>query len=168
MDIALTETERQSLERAAAAERRVRVWRRSRAGLLLGEGQAPEAVARLLDCRRASVDGGAAAWRHDGLPGLAGRPPGGGVVRLDERAGPLLEELLAADLQARGHQATGWTVPLLRGELAAIGIVAGDRTIRRALPRVGWRWQRPKFVLGRPDPAYAEQRGPSSPTPKPW
>jgi transposase len=168
MDIALTETERQSLEGAAAAERRVRVWRRYRAVLLLGEGQAPEAVARLLDCSRSSVYGWAAAWRQHGLPGLAGQPPGGGVARLDERAGPVLETLLAADPQERGHQATGWTVPLLRSELAAAGVVAGERTIRRALHRLGWRWKRPKFILGRPDPAYVEKRGPSSIKPKPW
>jgi transposase len=72
-----------------------------------------------------------------------------------------LEALLAADPQARGHHATGWTVPLLRSELTAAGIVAEERTIRRALHRLGWRWKRPKFVLGRPDPAYVEKRGPS-------
>jgi transposase len=81
------------------------------------------------------------------------------VARLEQRAGPLLEELLAADPQAHGRHATGWTVPLLRTELAAAGIVAGERTIRRALHRLGWRWKRPKFVLGRPDPAYAEKKG---------
>jgi transposase len=121
----------------------------------------PEAVAAMLGCSRSSVYGWAAAWRRDGLPGLAGRPPGGGAARLEERAGPLLEELLAADPQTRGHQATGWTVPLLRTELATAGVVAGERTIRRALHRLGWRWKRPKFVLGRPDPAYAEKKGPS-------
>jgi transposase len=89
------------------------------------------------------------------------------VARLEERAGSALEDLLAADPQARGHQATGWTVPLLRTELAAAGVVAGERTIRRALHRLGWRWKRPKFVLGRPDPAYAEKKGRSSRRPQP-
>jgi transposase len=163
MEIVLNEAERRALERATATERRVRVWRRYRAVLLLGEGQLPEAVAAVLGCSRSSVYGWAATWRQHGLPGLVGRPPGGGVARLEDRAGPLLEELLAADPQTRGHQATGWTVPLLRTELAAAGMVAGERTIRRALHRLGWRWKRPKFVLGRPDPADAEKRGPSSP-----
>jgi transposase len=144
-----------------ATERRVRVWRRYRAVLLLGDGHPPEGVAQLLGCSRSSVYGWATTWRRAGLPGLAGQPPGGGVVRLEERAGPLLEAALAADPQARGHHATGWTVPLLRTELAAAGIVTGERTIRRALHRLGWRWKRPKFVLGRPDPAYAEKKGPS-------
>jgi transposase len=52
-------------------------------------------------------------------------------------------------------------VPLLRAELAAAGHAAGERTIRRALHRLGWRWKRPKYVLGRPDPAYGEKKPPS-------
>jgi transposase len=167
MEIVLTALERRALAQAAATERRVRVWRRYRAVLLLAGGGRPEAVAAALGCSRASVYGWAATWRQHGLPGLAGRPPGGGVARLEERAGALLEETLGADPQARGHHATGWTVPLLRSELAAAGIVASERTIRRALHRLGWRWKRPKFVLGRPDPAYAEKKGPSSPQPRP-
>lgn len=155
----LTADDRFALEAAAAAERRVRVWRRYRAVLLLGEGRAAPEVAGLLGCSASSVYGWAAAWRASGLAGLAGKAPGGGPARLEERAGELLGALLAADPQARGHSATGWTVPLLRGELAAAGAAAGDRTVRRALHRLGWRWKRPKFVLGRPDPAYAEKRG---------
>lgn len=159
MEIALGPRERADLEAAAAAERRVRAWRRCRAVLLLAEGQRPEAVAAALGCSRASVYGWAAAWRRAGLAGLRGRPHGGGVERLDERAGPLLEDLLGQDPQARGHQATGWTVPLLRAEPAAAGIAAGERTVRRALHRLGYRWKRPRFVLGRPDPAYERKRG---------
>lgn len=162
MEIVLSSQERSALEQAAATERRVRVWRRYRAVLLLGEGQRPEAVALLLGCSRSSVYGWAAAWRDRGLAGLRGGAHGGGPAPLVERAGPLLEELLVTDPQAHGHHATGWTVPLLRTALATAGVVAGERTIRRALHRLGWRWKRPKFVLGRPDPAYAEKKGASS------
>lgn len=161
MELELTEEDRAALEAAAAGERRARVWRRYRAVLLVGAGQPPPAVARALGCSPSSVYGWAAAWRRAGLAGLRGRPPGGGVAPLAERAGPLLEALLAEDPQARGHAAAGWTVPLLRSELAAAGVPAGERTVRRALHRLDYRWKRPKFVLGRPDPAYAEKRGPS-------
>jgi transposase len=51
-------------------------------------------------------------------------------------------------------------VPLLQTELAQAGYHVGARTIRRALHRLGYRWKRPQYVLGRPDPAYAEKRGP--------
>ena len=165
MVIALDPRGRGDLEAAAAAEPRARVWRRYRAVLLLAEGRAPAAVAAALGCSRASVYAWAAAWRTSGLAGLGGRPPGGGPARLEERAGPLLEGLLGEDPQARGHRATGWTVALLRAELAAAGVPAGDRTVRRALHRLGWRWKRPKYVLGRPDPAYEQKRGPSPSAP---
>jgi hypothetical protein len=67
---------------------------------------------------------------------------------------------LAEDPQARGHQETGWTVPLLRTELAGAGYRVGERTIRRAWPRLGYRWQRPRYGLGRPDTDSAENKEP--------
>jgi transposase len=160
MDLELSPSQRADLEAAAAGERRVRVWRRYRAVLLLGDGKAPAAVATALGCSPSSVYGWAAAWRRGGLAGLGGRSHGGGVAPLLARAGSLLEALLADDPQARGHLAANWTVPLLRAELAAAGVPASERTIRRGLHELGYRWKRPKYVLGRPDPAYAEKRGP--------
>ena len=70
-----------------------------------------------------------------------------------------LEALLAANPQQQGQLATGWTVPLLRAELERAGHRVGEHTVRRQLHRSGWRWKRPKYVLGRPDPAYAEKNG---------
>ena len=85
---------------------------------------------------------------------------GAGAGRAAAAAARRRAALLAADPQARGHLATGWTVPLLRAELAAAGHAASERTVRRTLRRLGWRWKRPKYVLGRPDPAYAEKKMP--------
>ena len=79
---------------------------------------------------------------------------------MDAAGEAVLQALLATDPQGHGHQATGWTVPLLRGELAQVGYAVGERTVRRALHRLGYRWKRPQYVLGRPDPAYVEKRGP--------
>jgi transposase len=160
MEIRLSPRQRADLEAAAAGERRMRVWRRYRAVLLLGDGQPPAAVAATLGCSLSSVYGWAAAWRQDGLAGLRGQPHGGGVVALATRAGAVLERLLGEDPQARGHQAAGWTVPLLRTELATAGYAVSTKTIRRTLHQLDYRWKRPKYVLGRPDPAYAEKKLP--------
>jgi len=159
MEIAPTPAQRSELEAAAAAEPRVRAWRRYRAVLLLADGEAPAAVARVLGCGVSSVYGWAARWRRAGVAGLREGDHGGGRPRLGGPGEGLLAELLGQDPQARGHRATGWTVPLLRAELAAAGFPAGGRTVRRALHRLGWRWKRPRFVLGRPDPAYEEKKG---------
>src|SRR5688572_4424648 len=159
MRLVLGEGERAALQAAAAAEPRVRRWRRYRAILLLAEA-GPDEVVAALGCSRASVYGWAAAWRERGLDGLQERAHAGGRRRLAGRGERALEALLGADPQQRGHLATGWTVPLLRAELAAAGHAAGERTVRRTLHRLGWRWKRPRYVLGRPDPAYAEKKTP--------
>lgn len=91
---------------------------------------------------------------------MAEGPHPGRAHRLDSAAEQHLRVLLGSDPQAHGHQATGWTVPLLLGELAIAGWVVADRTLRRTLKRLGSRWKRPQYVLGRPDPAYGETRGP--------
>lgn len=160
MRITLTEQERAALEGAAQGERRVRDWRRYRALVLLATRDA-EDVAADLGCSRASVYRWAGLYRSRGLDGLVERRRAGRPARLAGAGETALAGLLRADPQAHGRHATGWTVPMLRDELAAAGHAVSERTIRRTLHRLGWRWKRPKYVLGRPDPAYAEKRGPS-------
>ena len=159
MSLTLTLTERADLEAAAAAEVRVRRWKRYQAILLRGEGQTVAAVAAVLRCSVASIYAWTAAWRRFGVAGLREGAHGGGQTKLGTAGEAMLTDLLDEDPQARGHQATGWTVPLLRTELARAGYAVGQRTIRRALHRRGDRWKRPRYVLGRPDPAYAEKKG---------
>ena len=158
--IELTREERDKLEDAAGRERRVRDWRRYRAILLLATRDA-EAVAADLGCSRASVYRWAGLYRSRGLNGLVECRRDGRPARLAGAGEAALARLLRADPQAHGRHATGWTVPMLQDELAAAGHAVGTRTIRRALHRLGWRWKRPKYVFGRPDPAYDEKRGPS-------
>jgi transposase len=157
MQLELSNDERAALEAAAASERRVRQWRRYRAVLWCGE-QPVEQVATTLGCGRATVYAWAAAYRAHGLAGVVVRPRGHRPPLLSDAAIAVLERRLSEDPQTHGQHATGWTVPLLQAELAAEGHVVSERTIRRTLHRRGWRWKRPKYVLGRPDPAYAEKK----------
>lgn len=160
MGMTLTEQQQTALVAAAAAEPRVRRWRRYRAVQLRAAGMTVEAVAHTLGCSQASVYAWTAAWREAGVAGLVEGARSGGPVKLDAAAQRVLTHLLATDPQAHGHHATGWTVPLLRTELARAGYAVSPKTVRRALHRLGYRWKRPQYVLGRPDPAYAEKRGP--------
>lgn len=159
MPVTLTETQRSDLEAAAAAERGVRRWKRYRAVLLRGDGMTVAAVTRALRCSAASVYAWTAQWRRGGVAGLREGDHGGGKVKLGAAGEAVLARLLEADPQSRGHRATGWTVPLLRGELLTAGYAVGARTIRRALHRLGYCWKRPRYVLGRPDPDYAAKKG---------
>jgi transposase len=146
-------------------KRRVRVWRRDRAILLLAEAGAAQ-VAPVLSCSRTSVDGWAKRWRTGGVVGLHEPPRAGRPVRLAGDGTAVLVALIATDPRAHGHQATGWTVPLLREQLVQSGYAVSERTVRRALHRLGWRWKRPKSVFGRPDPEYEAKRGRSSREPR--
>jgi transposase len=159
MRLALTPEERDMLANATAQERRVRVWRRYQAVLLVGDGQHPAAVATAVGGSRASVYNWIRAWRREGLAGLSEAPH---LPPLPAHTLPLeglLTTLLRDDPQAYGHHTTGWTTPLLHGEAQRAGYRVSEHTVRRAVRRLGWRWKRPKYVLGRPDPAYEEKKG---------
>jgi transposase len=159
MLLTLAQDERAALEAAQQGSQKVRQWRRYQAVLLRADGVPVAVVARTLGCTQTSVYNWTAAWRQEGLAGVAEGQHRGAQPRLDGPAHTTLEALLTeGDPQAHGYTATGWTVPLLRTELAQHGWRVAERTIRRTLHRLGWRWKRPKYVLGRPDPAYAEKK----------
>jgi transposase len=157
----LTQEERTALEAAQARSLKVRHWRRYQAVLLRANGLLVKDVARALGCTETSVCNWTAAWREGGAAGVAEGQHPGQARRLSPEGEAALEALLTeGDPQAHGYAATGWTVPLLHTELGKRGCPAAERTLRRTLRRLGWRWKRPKFVLGRPDPAYTEKKSP--------
>lgn len=158
MLVVVTPADRSTLAAVAAEERQVRRWRRYQAILLLADGQPPSQVAQGLGCGLSTVYQWAAAWRTEGMDGLAEGEHGGGHWALDATGEEALVGLLETDPQLRGHQATAWTVPLLHGELVRLGYSLSPRTVRRTLHRLGYRWKRPRYVLGRPDPAAAEKK----------
>jgi len=160
MLLVLTDDDRVALTTALAREKRVRQWRRYRAVLLVAEGKPPEETAQAVGSSRASVYNWVAAWRRGGVAALADAlRPVANTRRLDGNGEQVVNDLLASDPQAHGHHATGWTVPLMHGELTGRGYAVSERTTRRTLRRLGWRWKRPKYVLGRPDPQYGEKKG---------
>ncbi len=160
MQITLSPSESDALGRAAAQERRAATWRRYRAIQLLTQGQTPQQVAEALGCCLASVYNWATAWQRAGRTDLRDQARAGRPRRLEPADEQQLETLLASDPQAHGLLATGWTVPLLQTQLAQVGVVVSEHTLRRALHRLGWRWKRPRHQLGRPDPEYAQKKGP--------
>jgi transposase len=159
MPLTVSEEERTALEAAQARSPKVRHWRRYQAILLRATGVPVAEVARNLGCSEASVSNWTAAWRTQGLAGVAEGGHPGAARRLAAAAEAALDALVAeGDPQVYGYAAANWTAPLLRAELAKRGWPAAERTIRRTLHRLGWRWKRPKYILGRPDPAYAEKK----------
>jgi transposase len=159
MRLRLTEEERAELVAGQRTSRNVRHWRRYQAVLLRADGVPLATVAQNLGCTQASVCNWTRAWRERGVRGVAEGQHRGAERRLGASADSVLRALLEeANPPAHGYAATNWTAPLLRTELAKRGWTASERTVRRTLHCLGYRWKRPKFVLGRPDPAYAETK----------
>jgi transposase len=96
-----------------------------------------------------------ASWKHAGQAGLVESQHGGRSRRVDAEGLRQLEALLARDPQELGEQATAWTVSLLLTHLSQVGYDLSEHTLRRTLHRLGWRWKRSRYELGRPDLAYA-------------
>src|SRR5258708_13487628 len=162
MRLILTEEGRSELQAAQRASRNVRHWRRSQAVLLRADGVPLAAVAQTLGCTQASVCNWTRAWRERGAPGVAEGAHRGAERRLPAAAERALEALVEeGDPQPHGSAATNWTAPLLRTELGKQGWRTSERTLRRTLHRLAYRWKRPPFVLVRPYPPSAAHK-------KPW
>lgn len=158
MILEVTPEQRTDLEQAATAARQTRTWKRSRALLLLADGQTIPQDSTALDCGQSTIYRWVVTWREQGVAGLAEGPHRGRAPRLDA-ADPVIHALLGSEPQAHWHQATGWTVPLLLRELTTQGWEVHEHTLRRMRKRMGYRWTRPRYVLGRLDPASHEKKG---------
>jgi transposase len=158
MQMVLSRQEWEVLEQAQHQERGVRNWRRYQAIRLLAQGQTPEEVAEAVGCRVSSVYNWVGAWKRRGNAGLHEDHHGGHTWLLDAAGQHELETLLGTDPHEQGEQATEWTVPLLLTHLSQVGYAVSEHTLRRALHRLGWRGKRPRYELGRPDPASAVKK----------
>ena len=163
----MTAEQRAEVEAAQRQSRNVRHWKRFQAVLLRADGRPVAVVAQTLGCSEASVTNGTngtTAWCARGVAGIReggireGVHPGA-ARRIDPAGEQVLVVLVQSDPQAAGYAATGWTVALLRTQLSKRGWATSEKTLRRTLQRLGGVWKRPRFVLGRPDPAYAAKKG---------
>src|SRR5258705_13110702 len=115
MALTLTGEERRALEAAQAKSRAVRHWRRYQAVLLRADGREVAEVARVLRCTETSVCNWTAAWRADGVAGVAEGIHPGKARCLAPEAETVLSALLAeGDPPAQGHPAPCPAVPLPR------------------------------------------------------
>ncbi len=113
-----------------------------------------EALDRMTACQRHRGPDGDGLWAR-GPVGLGHRRLS--IIDLSEKgAQPMVDPHLGLTVVFNGIV---YNYRELRAELQAAGYAASQRTVRRALHRLGYRWKRPRFVLGRPDPDYGRKRG---------
>jgi len=165
--IVLTDRQRAELEGAILCTPSAKECCRAQALLWLTEGESVEGVADLLHVSRQTVYNWVNRFRERAGLDLRdrlndaprpGRPRiGGGVID------PLIAEVIDSDPRARGYRATVWTAPLLSRYLREHHQIAVcDRTVSRAIARLGIRWKRPRHQLARRPDTWRQSKGGSN------
>jgi transposase len=163
----LTEPEAETIKRLAQSRTEpARLVERARIIWQAHQGARVPAIARALGLGEATVRRWLKRFNAAGLDGLkdaprAGRPP---VYRPDE-----VGAVVAASLtkpEELGLPFGSWTLDRLTAYLREEkGVAIGRSRIATLLQQEGLRWRQQETWFGeRPDPAFAEKRGPSSPS----
>lgn len=152
--LSLTSGPRRRLQRQLQHAHDARLYRRTLAILEVSRGQPVAQVARSLGVTRCAIYHWIEHYREAFDPtALADRDRCGRPSLWTEDLTVLLRTLLAGYTPDQlGYSAVEWTVPLLQEHLEhCTGQRLSDPTIRRELHRLGYVWERPRYVLD-PDP----------------
>jgi transposase len=161
----LSEPERQALERTARSRTApARQVERARVVLAAASGVGVGAVAERFQLSLGTVY----LWWHRfeerGLAGLQDKPRGGRPPTYTREEVGVVVQTALTDPQTLGQSFASWTLDRLAAYLAEEKGIAMKRSrIDELLIAEGLRWRKEETWLGeRVDPAFAENRGPSS------
>jgi transposase len=83
-----------------------------------------------------------------------------GRPRAGDGIDPLIVEVIDSDPRELGYRSTVWTAPLLSRYLHEHHRIAVcDRTVSRAIARLGIRWKRPRHQLARRPGTWRQSKG---------
>jgi transposase len=160
----LTPNERQALQDAIKHEREAVVVKRAQALLWHDAGESVPVVAERLHVTRQTIYN----WLHmyherAGKPlleRLQDRPRSGRPPEKREQIEALIQRVWerGQDSTAEQEQVARTAVALQR-ELAKQGISVHERTIRRTLRALNYRFKRPRYVLARRSKTWRQQKG---------
>jgi transposase len=166
----LTAEEETELRRRAAARTvPARTVERAKLIWLLHEGERVPAVAKRLGLGADVVRGWLKRFNAEGLEGLKDRPRAGRpATYTPEQVGTVVEAALTSP-EALGLPFASWTLDRLAAYLEEqCGLPIRRTRIDELLVAEGLRWRTQETWFGeRVDPAFAEKRGPSSPSTRP-
>ncbi len=158
---------RQVLRRIAHSDSDARAVRRAQALLWLDAGESVAAVAQRLGLSRYGVYQVVARFRARGDEPVAervrDRAHSGRPAAKRQQVRPVLEELLGQPPAQYGYRAFAWTTPMLRQQAERrLGRPLSERTLRRALHGLRYRYKRPRYSLARRAPTWRQVKGGSS------
>jgi len=156
---------RPTLTPLAAGAATLRQGRRAQGLLWLAEGVTVMEVAQRLHVSRQTVY----VWQErlggtgDLAARLADRPRSGRPRTTGHAVDAVIAEVIGTDPRQHGYRLASWTTGLLRQQLRRCReLPVSERTIRRCLRRLGYRYQRPRYVLARRAPHWRQAKGGSS------
>jgi len=159
---------RQTLMTLAARAPTLRQGRRAQGLLWLAEGVTVTAVAQRLHVSRQAVYTwqarlGKSPRRGELAVRLADRPRSGRPRTKGRAVDEVIAEVLGTDPRQQGYRVAVWTTGLLRQYVQRNrDLAVSERTIRRCLRRLGYRYKRPRYVLARRAPHWRQAKGGSS------
>jgi transposase len=137
---------------------------RAQALLWLAEGSDVAGVAELLDVSRQTIYNWLTRFQERAELDLRARLLDAPRLGRPRAASGTLDELIAAvidgDPRPLGYHATVWTAPLLSQYLRDHhGIVVSDKTVSRAIDRLGIIWKRPRHELALRPRTWRQSKG---------
>src|ERR1700739_1417034 len=159
----LTEDEQQALQEWLRSSTAF-VLRRCQILLASARGQTARVIGAALGCDDQTVRNVLHVFNAQGLAPLTRRssaPRRTPHAAFDAPRREQLRALLHQSPRTFGHPTSLWTLPLAAAVAYAEGLtvrpISGE-AIRRALVRLGVRWQRAKHWITSPDPAYLRKK----------
>lgn len=149
----------------AAGASTLRQGRRAQGLLWLAEGVTVTEVAQRLHVSRQTVYvwQGRLGWAGDLAARLANRPRSGRPRTTGQAVDDVIAEVIGTDPRQHGYRLASWTTGLLRQQLRRRrDLAVSERTVRRCLRRLGYRYKRPRYVLARRAPHWRQAKGGSS------
>ena len=162
--IQLTDEERKELRKIMKQTDDARVYRRAQAILELDEGEKPQQIAKRLAVGRSTIYNWASRFQQRREEAVIDRlrdlPRGGRPPEKREKAKKMILSVIGFDPREMGYRYPVWTVPLLRHHIEREeGIKISEKTIRRALKDLGYRYKRARYVLARRSPHWRQAKG---------
>lgn len=158
---------RQALEQLAQTGSQARPVRRAQALLWLDQGETVQAVAQLLGLTPRGIDKIVARFQARAdqpvVDRVSDRPHTGRPADLRRQVAQVLAELLPQPPAKFGYRAFAWTTPMLRCQVERrLHATTSERTVRRTLRAMRYRYKRPRYVLARRSPTWRQAKGGSS------
>ena len=165
--LSLSDRQRGELEELVSHTPLAKERCRAQALLWLAEGSEVAEVADLLQVSRQTIYNWLSRFQERAQLDLRARLLDAPRLGRPRAASGTIDELVAAvidgDPRQLGDHATVWTAPLLSRYLQDHhGIEVSDRTVRRAIDRLGIRWKRPRHELALRPETWRQSKGGSN------